>query len=780
MKKWGVWLALLCCLFLVDIHEAQAAPNLYVEAEIGIDNKGKYNTGIPLTLTVTNNGSDFNGDLVVNISPVSHLSNARAMAFDIASGETKTLNLYLDGVPDNYGYSSNLPQMFYFYEGDWKEGKSIKFEGDKNVSPLFVDASTYFIFTLTQQADRLKELQQLNQQNNVSVEIVHLNDLKNFTFPTDVKGLQMANAIIIDETSIADLDNAQQEALLNWVRQGGSVLFGANPQGDAAAGVLQPYLPMTLTTENFEVSAAALAPYSGGDFADKPLVIQYGQLNEGAKSTLTTEGQILIAEKAVGSGKIIQTSFSLGDEPIASMDGYAKFIDAALNLTHSQMNTTYQKSSGLYNSQVLDINKLFPSFEVSAINIVIIILLYVIIIGPVLYLVLKRADRREQAWWIIPTIAILVSVAIFVISAKDRIMQPQMQQASVYKINEDGSASGYYGQALLSNRAGDFVFEADKNTTMTFAGANSINASQQSAVLEEDVSTSTLTLRDMDYWSTQGITGTTQIQDMGSFKSDLKLENNKITGTVENTFEFEVKDVELLTGIHRYNVGTFAPGETKEVSIEAKSKLLTVPYANPSAYYDVQRANEIAKYRLESLKDFAIQSAQDDRKPVLIGWSDVSVVPLTLAGNSQQDTINVVSQAVDITQINKEPFTLTSEEMQVVVGDAGNGSGWYSQVDPAKHIYYMDPGTYTATYMLPNADDAVKWQEITLPVIPKNMQLKIYNFNTTENEVLEEKLTITTPADYISPDGYITIELDIKQSAEYVLPKISVKGEPTK
>ena len=108
--------------------------------------------------------------------------------------------------------------------------------------------------------------------------------------------------------------------------------------------------------------------------------------------------------------------------------------------------------------------------------------------------------------------------------------------AADYKINEDGSASGYYGQALLSNRAGDFVFEADKNTTMTFAGANSINASQQSAVLEEDVSTSTLTLRDMDYWSTQGITGTTQIQDMSSFKSDLKLENNKITGTVENTF----------------------------------------------------------------------------------------------------------------------------------------------------------------------------------------------------------------------------------------------------
>ena len=48
-------------------------------------------------------------------------------------------------------------------------------------------------------------------------------------------------------------------------------------------------------------------------------------------------------------------------------------------------------------------NELFPSFKVSAPLIFGIIALYIIIIIPILYFILKRKDKREYAWWIIPS-----------------------------------------------------------------------------------------------------------------------------------------------------------------------------------------------------------------------------------------------------------------------------------------------------------------------------------------------------------------------------------------
>ena len=58
--------------------------------------------------------------------------------------------------------------------------------------------------------------------------------------------------------------------------------------------------------------------------------------------------------------------------------------------------------------------------------------------------------------------------------AKDRIGQPQIQQSAFYKINEDSSVNGYYVESILTNRSGDFVVNADKNTSAV-ALRNSIN-----------------------------------------------------------------------------------------------------------------------------------------------------------------------------------------------------------------------------------------------------------------------------------------------------------------
>src|SRR5690606_19872311 len=111
-------------------------------------------------------------------------------------------------------------------------------------------------------------------------------------------------------------------------------------------------------------------------------------------------------------------------------------------------------------------NSLFSSFKVSTPLMIGIVVVYMIVIVPLLYFILKRKDKREYAWGIIPLTAIIASVAIFGYGAKDRLARPQVQQSSFLHVNEDKSLNGYYAASILSNKGGDFTFEAPISTTM--------------------------------------------------------------------------------------------------------------------------------------------------------------------------------------------------------------------------------------------------------------------------------------------------------------------------
>jgi len=457
-------LVMLMMSFLLPSTQAQAAAPLEVKATAGISGKAKYQSVVPLQVTVKNNGADFSGDMAINSSNSYEAASALVVPIDIAAGEEKTFTFYLDGLADN-GYSD--ADLFAFYEGNIEKGKKIAYKGTKRLQSNFLDPTSTFVYTLTDKSDRLSALLRLSSfvpQNNV--EIFNINQLKDYTFPEDEQGLAMANVIVVDEVAIADLAQKQQEALLKWVQDGGTLLLGATDQVDATAGVFKDYLPMSLSQETTSISAETLTKLSGGGIFTQPISIHTATNLEGSLPVLTENNVVLASKKKIGGGEIIQTAFSLGDQPLASMDGYAallaKMIDIQSISQHGMMNQG-QSPLDQISYELRSINELFPSFEVSVSYMLIVIILYIIIIGPVLYFVLKKVDKREHAWWIIPVFSIVLSIGLFIVGAKDRIVQPQVQQSAFYKVNEDSSLNGYYVESILTNRSGDFIVNTEYN-----------------------------------------------------------------------------------------------------------------------------------------------------------------------------------------------------------------------------------------------------------------------------------------------------------------------------
>lgn len=783
-------LVMLVMSFILPTTQASAAATLEVKATAGVSGKAKYQSVVPLQVTVKNNGADFSGDMAINSSNSYEAASALVVPIDIAAGEEKTFTFYLDGLAD-YSYSDT--DLFAFYEGSIEKGKKIAYKGTKRLQSNFLDPSSTFIYTLTDKSDRLSALLRLSTfvaQSNV--EVFNINQLKDYTLPEDSQGLAMANVIVVDEVAIADLTPKQQEALLKWVQDGGTLLLGAADQINATAGVFKEYLPLSLSQEMTAISAEALTKLSGGGIFTQPISVYSATSSEGSLPVLTENNEVLAAKKKVGSGEVIQTTFSLGDQPLASMDGYGALLAKVINIQSiSQQGMMRQGQSPLdqISYELRNINELFPSFEVSVSYMLIVIILYILIIGPILYFVLKKADKREHAWWIIPSISVVLSIVLFIVGAKDRIVQPQVQQSAFYKVNEDNSVNGYYVESILTNRSGDFVVNADQNTTaVALRNYNNFTGTMgplhESSYIKENASGSTLTLRDLSYWSVQSFGGKTSAQNIGKMDIDITLKNEKLTGTVKNNFPFALKDVILISGVKEVKLGDIEANGTLQVNKELKTTVLQKPSIfNNYNYSYPSKKDEVNPMRIERMKTLALPLVEKDNQPILTAWTDQAVVGVELETSANMSPITMLVQPFKGKVELTGPFTMKRNNFSYSV-EPLSANGYYEKIEEELNKWYLSEGLYEVTMAMPDQfmDAVESLNELTISNKDvSRMQLSIWNNETNIYEPLVDTKQVFTDkvSTYFNQDGELRIEIKYgpdPSGEQTKLPDIELKG----
>jgi len=782
------FLFMLVISFLLPVEQAKAAATLEVQAKVGITGKAKYQSLVPLQVTVKNNGADFSGDMAINASSSYAAASALVLPIDIAAGEEKTFDFYLDGLAD---YSD--ADLFAFYEGSIEKGKKVDYKGTKRIQGNFLDPSSVFIYTLTDKSDRLSAFLRLSQfaaQNNV--EVFNLKQIKNFTLPEDAQGFAMANIIVIDEIAIADLSEKQQQALFKWVQDGGTLLVGAGDQVNATAGIFKDYLPLTLSQQLTTVSADSLSKISGGGIFSQPISVFAATGNEGSSPILTDNNTLLASKKKIGSGEIIQTAFSLGDQPLASMDGYATLAAKLLDiqsLSQQGMMGRGQSTMDRLSYELNDVNEIFPSFEVSVSYMLIVIILYILIIGPILYFILKRIDKREQAWWIIPIMSVALSIVLFIFGAKDRIVQPQIQQSAFFKVNEDSSLNGYYVESLLTNRSGNFVVNADKDTSAFalrrnngFTGTS--GNLHESSYIKENTNGSTLTLRDLNYWSVQSFAGKTSAQNIGKMDIDITLKNEKLTGTIKNNFPFALKDITLISGIKEVKLGDIEANGTLKVDKELTATVLQKPSTFTSYNYNYpSKKEEVNPLRIERMQTLALPLVENDKRPVITAWAEQAIAGVELETSAKMSPISYFIQPFDGKVELSGPFTMKRNNFSYSVNPQ-SANAYYDKIDEQLNNWYMSDGLYEVSIAMPDnfMNSVQTLNELTVSNKDvKRMQLSIWNNETKNYEPLVDTKQVFTDniSKYFNENGELLMEIKFgpDQTGEQTkLPDVELKG----
>jgi len=794
LKKTNITALILLCIlvisFILPVEQASAAATIEVQAKVGINGKAKYQSVVPLQVTVKNNGADFSGDMVINASGSYEAASALVLPIDIAAGEEKTFDFYLDGLAD-YNYSN--ADVFAFYEGSIEQGKKVAYKGTKQLQGNFLDPSSVFIYTLTDKSDRLSAFLRLSQSAPQSnVEVFNLNQIKDYTLPEDAQGYAMADVIAIDEIAIADLSQKQQESLLKWVQDGGTLLLGAADQVNTTAGIFKDYLPLALSQQMTSVSADSLSKLAGGGIFTQPISVYTATENQGSISVLRDDNTILASKKKVGSGEIIQTAFSLGDQPLASMEGYAALISKILNIqsfSQQGMMANGQPMMDQISYELRNVNELFPSFEVSVSYMLIVIILYILIIGPILYFILKKIDKREHAWWIIPAISVVLSIVLFIFGAKDRIVQPQIQQSAFYKINDDSSLNGYYVESILTNRSGDFVVNTDKDTSAIALRSNNnfsgtIGDLHESSYIKENANGSTLTLRDLSYWSVQSFAGKTAPQNIGKMDIDITLKNERLTGTIKNNFPFALKDVTLISGIKEVQLGDIEANGILKVDKELIATVLQKPSTFTNYNYNYpSKKEEVDPQRIERMKTLALPLVENEKKPVITAWADQAIAKVELDTSANMSPNSYFVQPFDGKVELTGPFTMKRNNFTYSLNPLSPNSH-FEIIDEQLNNWSLSDGLYEVSIALPdNFKQSVQTlNELTISNKDVNrMELSIWNNETKKYEPLVDTKQVFTDniTKYFNENDTLLIEIKFgpDQTGEPTkLPDVELKG----
>lgn len=787
-----VCLSILMLFVLLPIQTVFAAPDIQVDVHTGYEGKVKYGKSVPVTIILTNNGTAFSGDLVIDVQTSYQSGIGESFPVDIGPGETKSISFIVANLDDFYSYGGMTTKNIHLYEGGWKKGKEIDFKGKKMLTGAMYHDDTVFAYALTSNIDRLQALKNVQGQQYSDVQLFS-DKQKNSVHPSDdVRGWHAIDVVVVDDYALADLSEKQQQALLAWVEEGNRLIISSTPNVESEIGVFSNSLPLRLESQT-TISAEALNTTIRDEDFTAAIPAYKATIQKGSSPLYVVDSQPIAAYTQLGNGIIIQTAFSLGTDAFSSAKGapklWGKLLDDTGLLQAGQNYSHFENEFEALHSTVVDTNEFFESFKVSIPFVIGIIIVYIILIIPIVYIVLKRRDKREHAWWIIPVVAIFTSIFIFIAGAKDRIGQSQLQHMAFLDIQQDSSVKAYFTDTILANRAGDYTIDLPKEatvSTLNYFLAVGSKQMHERAIYEQDAVDAKVHLRNVGYWNLASIFGKTSMPSIGNFDIQLTVTDRSLTGSITNSFDFPVKDVAIWTGTQKLKVGSLGPGESVDVNQTLKTSLLVPKRSSNSGYYpSMAMGMDLASMRTEQLSNLAELLSTNWDDPAVIGFVDTKIVPTELEGeNAKTLSTSLISQSFKPEMSYTGSIEIPSEILNLAI-QTDSGEHYPSNMHRERSPFYFGDPYYVLDWSVPESIDElnVQWESLNLSKMQtKSYEVALWNYTTEQFDELEPEKTFSTTnlTDYMTADGNIKMKLTTISQRDFVeanFPELMLKGE---
>ena len=420
---------------------------------------------------------------------------------------------------------------------------------------------------------------------------IQLLELDTDAVPDQASGLGALSYLLINSYDTSRLSPEQYAAIREWVRQGGVLIVGTGADykqtlsaftddllsGDVSGmrqGVIEPL------RQSADVSATSTETAEPAETVE---ALAYGDrdglldllLADGDKVDTVFTDSSLVWEKDYGSGRVVLTAFNLGMEPYCSASWIKQTTRTLLeSVTEGSaavhlMNVNYGGNSG-YGETTMQ--GLYQSKRPHAGRIILILALF-LVSAPLMYLLLKKLDKREWLWWIMPLTAVVFTAVILIANSDLRITDPietsitlltqskedpdSMQQsvslsllvpsASKTTVPLDGSLSEIYPSRQFS-----YGFGAEDNKKYK----NAIGETADGYLLS-------ITNRETFGSNSFQFVHTPKEAYRGTLTTDYTFHTSGFAGTLTNDTGYDLKGVVVFAGGRAVCLGDMKAGERK-------------------------------------------------------------------------------------------------------------------------------------------------------------------------------------------------------------------------
>ena len=755
MKKIMLVFAFLTVLYITYVPAVNANSNLSVNIKFGYDQVVAPNETLPVFVNITNNGEDFEGDFVYDNEELYNGGTGVVIPIDIASGETQTHKFFIHGLADNYINVSTIKEQVHVYEGGIESGQKVKVDLSQIKSPKLLDYEAQRMLLISNVSDILETVEKLRapSMSNVEVSQATASDLSRLT--NDIQDYEMYKVIVVDTSGVKLLKPEYIQAIANWNRRGGTLFLVGN--------ITLQDIPSALTFSSEGAKAseeATLKQLAGG---------------------------VDVATLTNGDGSVIQTSVSLNDPSLVDNAELKRIFSDSLKPNYEQnyaVDEAYRATQWSYD------NGLFETFYYNTKLILGFLMLYIVIVAPILYWILKKRDKREKMWLYIPIIAVVASLLLFAIGAKDRLLKPQTQSMELVTLNGAGDAYIDTAYSFVSNARGKYEITAPKDVSL-IANFENFNAPTQDihkhafTTLEDD--SQTLTYIDVPYWSVQTAVAEQYVQNVGQLSSDLRISNNRLTGTVTNELNVTLQEVRFISGSNVVDLEEMKAGQTVQVDQEVEFSTLKRP-VSVGFYGDenMNNSDSAIEKMLQNKKFSLIRSAIDSNSsdmPLLVGIAETQMSSLQLTKDHKTKALTLFAQTATVELDVTGSLTLQSSDF-IPTLTAVNPNHYGELYEEAELQASITEGEYILEFKL--ADGILKkemdWSDLEVNFNASILTVEIYNTITKKYEPLAA--SPWSPEDkvikYIGDNEAIQFKIsttDEHYGAFEPMPTFKLKGE---
>lgn len=640
----GLLLTLLCALAF-PLHGRAQEPQSGVELTVnaGFDSILKQNQWLPLTVRAVNDGPDVVGTLrVATGAPATNDEILFTAPLSLPTQSDKRVPLLVYAPP----FTNDLTVEFVD-----ENGRVIQTATSQRLDVLAPEDLLYGV--VTPEPGEFSFLERVTAgRDRAAVAFLALANL-----PETAVGWSALDVLVLNGVDTSQLTPGQREALQGWLDTGGQLVVTGGPDWQPTAAPLADLLPVTISGAATVDDLPQLATAVGVPFRDPgPYVVTQSDLRAG-EALLTTDERPLLARRAQGQGAVYFLALDPRLAPLLDWDGSEQLWErVAQNVPLRPAWSQGIRNGYAATTAVSSI----PTISLpSVLQLVAFLLVYIAIIGPLNYFVLKRLGRRELAWVTIPVLVLLFSGLTYFIGFRIKGNAPvvnQMAVATGHVAGEQMRVQEVLGLFSPRRTAYTVTLPPDSAARPLPDSFTAPGGASQAAVFARDTA---VTIRDIR----------TDISDVATFIVDGYAATPALTGeaavsesngrrqldvVVQNNSGFVLEDVSIVYGNEVFALGDLAPNEQRSLSqalaapsaaggpsplfparVVPGSPLLSnaeVVLGTPDFYND-----EVAFPRwqlLQAIEDYGAAetavAAPPDDVVTLVAWSDTPLLDVTL------------------------------------------------------------------------------------------------------------------------------------------------------